>query len=60
MSMLDHARDVQVFDHQNLTSLHKGLRRLMNDMSPGVGDRAMPIGELGPPSFEPLGSWCRS
>ena len=60
MSMHDHAGDVRVFDHQNLTFLHKGLRRLMNEMSPEVGDRLTRSSVLGSRSFGPLGPWCRS
>ena len=60
MSILDHARDIQVFDHQNLCSVHKGLGSLVNEVSPGIGDLAMPLGESRPRLLAALGPRCGS
>ena len=60
MSIPHHSRDVEVLDHENLASVHKGLGCLMNEMSSGIRDSAMSLGESEPRSLATLGPRCGS
>ena len=55
-----HSRYVQVLDHEDLAMLNKGLGGLVDEVSAGVGDLTMSLGESGPRSLAAIGPRCGS